>query len=77
MGLHPDAWTETDRAVNLCKQNERFVEFFAAEQFLCENGVARIRAAKMLRRMITEFAGYQREEIGKIIDNLEAWGDEK
>lgn len=74
--IHPDAWTETDRAVNLYKQNERFVEFFRAEQFLCANSVERNRIAGMLREMIDQFAGYQREEIGRVIDNLEAWGDE-
>lgn len=74
--MHSNAWTETDRAVNLYKQNERFLTFFKDEEHKCANGVERMRVAKMLRDMINDFAGHQREDIGQVVDSLEAWGDE-
>ena len=75
--MHPDAWNDRDRAVNMYKRNARFIEFFEREAKACANRTERTRVSKMLREMLDDFAGYQREDVANIIDRLEAWGVDK
>jgi hypothetical protein len=70
-----EGWSDVDMAVNLYSQNERLLKFFKEEAPTCANGIERDRIARMMRGMINEFAGYQRQDFGRVIDLLEAWND--
>lgn len=67
-----DGWTEVDAAVTLYEQNARIIEFFRAEANINQGHTQNVRLAKIGRDLLSEFHGYQRDDLANLIDRLES-----